>query len=264
MRPLAVVTGASSGIGLSLARELAGRGYDVVAVAEDDRVHRVPDALRDAGVDVVPVQADLATREGVDALHARLVELERPVAVGALNAGISVGGVFSATDLDDDLRLVDLNCRSVVHLAKLLVRDMLRAGSGRLLLTSSIAAAAPGPFNATYSASKAFVRSFAHGIRHELRGTGVTVTALLPGPTDTEIFERGDLEDTRLGQRDDKDDPDDVAAEAVDALVAGRAEVTTGGLSSTAAVAAGGVLPPQASAAAAARETRPRAQEPPD
>ena len=145
MRPLAVVTGASSGIGLSLARELAGREYDVVAVAEDDRIHRAPDALGDAGVDVVPVQVDLATRDGVEALHERLDGLGRPVAVGALNAGISVGGVFSATDLDADLRLVDLNCRSVVHLAKLLVRDMLREGSVRLMLTSSLAPVAPGP-----------------------------------------------------------------------------------------------------------------------
>jgi short-subunit dehydrogenase len=258
MRPLAVVTGASSGIGLALARVLGERGHDVVAVAEDAAVQRVPETLAETGADVIPVRVDLAVGAGVEELHALLTSTTRPVAVAALNAGVSVGGAFHETGLDDDLRLVDLNCRSVVHLSKLLVRDMLQAGAGRLLLTSSIAAAAPDPYNATYAASKAFVRSFAHGIGHELRGTAVSVTALLPGPTDTGIFERGDLEDTRLGRRDDKDDPDDVATEAVDALLAGRAEVVTGGPALKAAVAAGGVLPPQLAAVPSARETRPR------
>jgi short-subunit dehydrogenase len=261
MRPLALVTGASSGIGLSLTKVLGERGYDVVAVAEDAEVHHSPEVQASPGSGVVPVQADLATEAGVGTLHHRLTMMGQPVAVAALNAGVSVGGAFDQTALEDDLRLVDLNCRSVVHLAKLLVRDMVRAASGRLLLTSSIAAAVPGPYNATYAASKAFVRSFGHGIRHELRGTGVSLTVLLPGPTDTEIFVRGELQDTKLGRREDKDDPDQVASAAVDGLLAGEAEVVTGGLANKAAVAAGGALPPQLGAVAAARETRPPSQD---
>ena len=149
MRPLALVTGASSGIGLCLTKVLGGRGYDVVAVAEDAEVHHSPEAQASPGSGVVPVQVDLATEPGVRTLHQRLTMMGRPVEVAALNAGVSVGGAFAETALEDDLRLVDLNCRSVVHLAKLLVRDMLQAGSGRLLITSSIAATAPGPYNAT-------------------------------------------------------------------------------------------------------------------
>jgi short-subunit dehydrogenase len=254
--PLALVTGASSGIGLALARRLADEDHDVVLAAEDDAIDAAAGDLDRPGVRVVPVQVDLATGEGVGRLCARVAELAPRLDVVALNAGIANGGPFVESELESDLRLVDLNCRSTVHLAKRVLPPMVEAGRGRVLITSSIAAAAPGPYNATYAASKSFVHSFAQALRHELRDTGVTVTSLMPGPTDTQIFERGELTGTRLAEST-KDDPDDVAREAYDALMAGRDSVVTGGLGNRVQVVASRLLPDRVAAAAAARQAEP-------
>jgi short-subunit dehydrogenase len=252
--PLALVTGASSGIGLSLTRGLVARGYDVVAAAEDDAIHRVADLGGERTV--VPVQVDLSNPEGVDLLWATARDTGRPVEVVVLNAGVGVGGRFWETDLDDDLRLVDLNVRSTVHLAKLAVRDMVGRGAGRVLVTASIASKAPGPYHATYAASKAFDHSFAEAIRHELADTGVTVTSLMPGPTDTEFFERADMEDTRVGAGP-KDDPDDVAEEGLDALFAGKDHVVAGSLKNRVMAAGSSVSPDKAAAAAMGKMAKP-------
>jgi len=257
-RPLALVTGASSGIGRALATRLAVCGFDLVIAAEDDGLHGVAQTLGGLGCEVRAVQVDLAVAEGVMRLHDEVSAGGRPVSVGALNAGVAVGGDFVRTELADDLRLVDLNCRSTVHLAKLLARDMVAAGEGRLLFTSSIAGAAPSPYQATYGASKAFVHSFAEALRHELRGTGVTVTSLMPGPTDTAIFDRGGLESTAIASGR-KDDPDEVARDAVTALLALRAVVVTGPATNRVQVAAAGVMPAEVAAAfVAADPTRNR------
>lgn len=118
----------------------------------------------------------------------------------AINAGVGAGGDFAReTDLQDDLNVIDLNVRSTVHLAKRVLQDMITRGQGRILFTSSIASSMPGTFNAVYNASKAFVQSFAEAIRNELKDTGVTVTALMPGPTDTEFFHRADMDGTKVG-----------------------------------------------------------------
>jgi short-subunit dehydrogenase len=255
--PLAVVTGASTGIGRAIAQELVERGYDVVVAAEEAEIQRAASELGASGRAVLPVQVDLAHPAGVEALHHKVGEQGRPVAVGVLNAGIGVNGRFDRTPLEDDLRLVDLNVRSTVHLAKLLARDMVAAGAGRLLLTSSVAAVAPGPYHATYAASKAFVHSFAEGIRTELQSTGVTVTSLMPGPTETEFFSRADMEDTRIGQMD-KDDPRDVARDAVDALLAGRSSVVAGSFKNRIQAELATHLPDALAAPIAARLTKPQ------
>jgi short-subunit dehydrogenase len=256
-RPLAVVTGASTGIGRALADELASRGFDLVIAADEDRIATAARELS-PGAGVTAVQVDLSTAGGVEELHRRVRELGRPVAVAALNAGIAANGRFDRSSLADDLRVVDLNVRSVVHLAKLLVRDMLAAGEGRLLVTSSIAAVAPGPYQATYSASKAFVHSFAVAIGHELKGTGVTVTSLMPGPTDTDFFARADMEDdTRLGRSGHKDDPAEVAKDAVDALLEGRSSVVAGSFANRIQAELGTHLPDALAAPLLARMSRP-------
>ena len=228
--PLALVTGASSGIGLALARQFVANGFDVVVAAEDAELDEAAAELLGGGQEVVPVRVDLSTPEGVTELYLAATQGGRPVEAVALNAGIGVGGAFHETDLEDDLRLVDLNVRSTVHLAKLVVRDMVARGSGKVLVTASIAAKAPGPYHATYAASKAFVHSFAEGIRVELQDHGVTVTSLLPGPTETEFFERAEMEDTKVGATDKKDDADEVAKDGFEALMAGKDHVTAGSL----------------------------------
>jgi short-subunit dehydrogenase len=202
---VAVITGATSGIGRELARVFKAEGFEVIGFGEE--------------------HFDLATPEGVEATYA---SIDRPVDVLALNAGISVGGDFINGDLDEHLRLIDLNVRGVVHLAKLVTTDMARRGSGRVLFTSSIVAAIPGPYQATYNASKSFVQSFALALRNELKDSGVTVTTLMPGPTDTNIFARAGQLDTRLGASNHKSDPADVAESAFHAVMAGKERVIAG------------------------------------
>jgi short-subunit dehydrogenase len=229
-RPLALVTGASSGIGLELAREFASHGYDLVVAAEDPAIQQAAGDLSRTGAHVEAVQVDLATDEGVDELYRRVTGTGRPLAAAALNAGIGQGGAFATdTRLEDELRLVDLNVRSTVHLAKHISRDMVRRGEGRILFTSSIAATMPGPFQAVYNASKSFVQSFALALRNELKDTNVTITSLMPGPTDTPFFRRADLLATRLGQAP-KDDPASVAHDGFEALMAGDERVISASL----------------------------------
>ncbi len=256
LAPLAVVTGASSGIGRSLARQFAEHGFDVLLVAEDAAVHPAAAGLQTTGVQAVPHQADLATAEGVESTAEAVRATGRPVAALALNAGVGVGGAFTETDLADHLRLVDLNCRSTVHLAGLLLPGMVARGEGRVLVTASIAAVAPGPFHATYAASKAFVHSFAEGIRHELKDTGVTVTSLMPGPTDTGFFDRADMTDTKVAAAAD-DEPDDVARDGYEALMAGKDHVVAGSARNKVQAAGAGAMPDAAAAAGMARMTRP-------
>jgi uncharacterized protein len=221
-RPLAVVTGASSGIGLQLAKEFALNGFDLVVVAEDLGLIEAASALRTAGGDVEAHQIDLATAEGVEDLWRHLQGRELDAV--ALNAGVGQGGPFAENDLADELEIVDLNVRSTVHLAKYVVRSMVARNQGRILFTSSIASTMPGPYQAVYNASKSFVQSFALALRTELKDTEVTVTSLMPGPTDTEFFERADMEDTKVGSGD-QDDPADVARMGFEALMNGDERV---------------------------------------
>jgi short-subunit dehydrogenase len=244
---LAVITGASSGIGLELARQFAEHGFDLVVAAEDDELAAAADDLQGAGVTVKPLRVDLATDEGVEELARLIRDAGRPVDALALNAGIGAGGPFVETDLGDELKLIDLNVRSVVHLAKHVVGDMSERGQGRVLITSSIASTMPGSFQAVYNASKSFVQSFALALREELKDTGVTVTTLMPGPTDTEFFERADMLDTRVGAGD-KDDPADVARDGFEALMAGDERVVSASFSTKAQARTGHLLPDSAKA----------------
>jgi uncharacterized protein len=230
-RPLAVVTGASSGIGRELAKQFAENGFDLIVAAEDADIHAAAQELEALGARAEAVQVDLARPEGVEALHERIRAAASSVDAVALNAGIGMGGDFATqTDLAQELQIVDLNCRSTVHLAKLVVRDMVAAGSGRLLLTSSIASTMPGSFQAVYNASKSFVQSFALALRDELKDTGVTVTSLMPGPTETEFFERAEMLDTRVGASDSKDDAADVARQGFEAMMEGEERVVSASL----------------------------------
>jgi short-subunit dehydrogenase len=230
-RPLALVTGASSGIGRELAKQFAGNGFDLVVAAEDSDVEVAAEELRARGANVEVVQVDLAHEAGVDELHARVTATGRPLAAAALNAGVGAGGAFATdTDLAGELRLVDLNVRSTVQLAKYVVRDMVARGEGRILFTSSIASTMPGSYQAVYNASKSFVQSFALALRNELADSGVTVTSLMPGPTDTEFFARARMLDTRVGSSS-KDDPADVARDGFEALMSGRERVVSHSLS---------------------------------
>jgi short-subunit dehydrogenase len=256
IRPLAVVTGASSGIGLELARRFAAEGFDLVVAADEPQITLAADALTAAGNAVRPVHADLGTADGVAQLVDAVRAVGRPVDALALNAGLGQGGPFVETPLDGDLAVVGLNVVGTVRLAKALVPAMVQRGAGRVLLTASTAALMPGPWYATYAASKSFVQSFGEALRHELADTGVTVTTLLPGPTDTQFFARAGMTDTPVG-RGPKDDPADVADQAFEGLMAGTDKVEVRSLKARLQTAAAAVLPDRAKAALHGGVTRP-------
>ncbi|MRI57157.1 SDR family NAD(P)-dependent oxidoreductase [Methylobacterium sp. DB1607] len=226
---LAVVTGASSGIGLELAKLFAADRYDLLIAARSAHVDEVACRMREAGTSVEACRADLSTPEGVETLHAAIRAAERPVEAIAINAGVGLGGPFVENRWEDELNLMRINVVETVHLAKLVVPGMVAQGRGRVLFTSSISGTTPVPFEAVYGASKAFVLSFAEAIRNELRDTGVTVTALLPGQTETNFFHRAGMNDTRIGAGP-KSDPADVAKAGYEAMMEGREKVVNGSI----------------------------------
>jgi len=163
----AIVTGASSGIGLSLAKELAARGYDLAICSSGERLQEAAEELRSQGARVTEILADLATHDGVKQFWDQVQSLRRNIDVACINAGVGVGGLFAKTDLDAELNMVYLNCVGTVQLAKYVVQDMLSRNEGRILFTSSIAGEMVAPREAVYAATKAFGLSFAHSLRYE-------------------------------------------------------------------------------------------------
>ena len=200
-RPFAVVTGASSGIGRELAAQFAQHGYDLLISAQEPAIGLAAEELQERfAVTVIPVQADLAEYDGVEQLWGAVVATGRTVDAVVLNAGRGIGGGFvHETSLVDEQNVIDVNVSSTVHLAKRVLPDLVARGQGRVLFTSSIASMMPGTYQAVYNASKSFVQSFAEALRAELKDTGVTVTALMPGPTETNFFHRAQMDDTRVG-----------------------------------------------------------------
>lgn len=227
-RPLAVVTGGSNGIGFELARQFVGNGYDVLLAAED-AVHLREATARlaneNGGASILTHACDLSTEAGVDSLHAALGAGGRAVDVLCVNAGVGLGGAFVETDLKRELAMIDLNVRGAVQLTKLVLKDMVARDTGKLLFTSSIAATMPDPFEAVYGATKVFLRWFGEALREELKDTGIGVTVLMPGVTDTNFFDRAEMLDTKAGTMKNKDDPETVAKAAFDALSAGKDKV---------------------------------------
>jgi short-subunit dehydrogenase len=243
-REFAVVTGASSGIGYELAKQFVQNGYDVLMAAEDEGIEQAAtDLRRDGQNQVIAVRADLATYDGVEELYAAILQSGRPVDAIAINAGRGIGGDFTReTELQDELNVIDVNVTSTVHLAKRVLPDLVSRGAGKVLFTSSIASMMPGTYQAVYNASKSFVQSFAEALRNELKDTGVTVTSLMPGPTDTNFFHRAEMDDTRVGSSK-KDDPAEVAEQGFKALMKGEEKVVAGSVMTKAQAAASKVMP---------------------
>jgi short-subunit dehydrogenase len=254
-RKLAVVTGASSGIGYELARQCAEHGFDLIVCAEDSGIDSAATTLASPG-QVIAVQADLRRREGIEMLANTIAETGRPVDALLLNAGVGVGGAFIDTSLEAELDMIALNCNHTVHLAKLLVPAMVRRGEGRVLITGSVVSTAPSPFQAVYGATKAFVMSFGEALRTELADTGVTVTVLQPGATETQFFERADMLDTEVGQSK-KDDPALVARRGFEAMMDGKDSILGGGFKSRMMGLANEILPETTKAKQVAKTTKP-------
>jgi short-subunit dehydrogenase len=224
LRPLAVVTGASSGIGYELARRFAEDGYDLL-VAADRSLAEARQGLEAVGARVEAVQVDLATQAGVQQLYQAIGD--RPVDALVANAGQGVGGAFLDQDFSDLATVIETNVTGTLRLLHLVGRDMRERGRGRILITGSIAGLIPGAFHAIYNASKAFIDNFAYALRNELKDSGVTVTVLMPGATESDFFERAGLTDTKLGTAQ-KMSPVDVARIGYEAMNRGDGDVVAG------------------------------------
>jgi len=224
-RPLALVTGASSGIGYELARLFAADGYDLVITATNrELLERTAEAVRATGAGAEIVVADLTTFDGVESLYAAITALGRPLAAAALNAGVGLGGYFiGGTDLEAELNMIQLNIVSQVHLTKRILPDMVAQGSGKLLYTASISGTMPTPYESVYGGTKAFLISFAEAVKSEIKDSGVTITLLLPGQVG--------MDTNKLGMGE-KAAPSKVAAEGYEALKAGKDRVVAGMTSS--------------------------------
>jgi uncharacterized protein len=260
-RKLAVVTGASSGIGLELAKQFARNGFDLMIVAEDEEIFEAASEIESLGAKVEPVQIDLADEGGVDEFYERITSYGAPVDAIAINAGVGVGGPFIENSIEDEMNIINLNVISTVRLSKYILRDMAARNEGRVLYTSSIAADMPGPFEAIYAASKAFVQSFAEAVRNELKDTGVTITSLQPGPTETNFFERAGMEDTKVGSSK-KDDAADVAKEGFEALMKGKDHVVAGSMKNAVQSTMSKVLPETAGAEMHRKQAEPGSANP--
>lgn len=237
-RPLAVVTGASSGIGLELARCCAREGFDLL-IAADQPLQAAAGQLRAEGAQVEAVQADLATADGVAQLCAAIGG--RPVEALLANAGHGLGHAFLDQDFTAVRHVIDTNITGTLDLLQQVARGMRQRGQGRILITGSIAGFMPGSFQAVYNGTKAFIDSFSFALRNELKDSGVTVSCLMPGPTDTQFFERADMLDTKVGTQK-KDDPADVARAGFDAMMKGEGDVVSG-LKNKVQVAMANVMP---------------------
>ncbi|AWJ87016.1 oxidoreductase (plasmid) [Azospirillum sp. TSH58] len=224
-RSLAVVTGASTGIGLELAKQCARNGFDLLIAADDPAIEEAAKELRSLGALVETVQADLATLDGVDALFAAVKG--RPVDALLANAGHGLGHGFLDQDFQEARHVIDTNITGTLYLIQTIGRGMRDRKQGRILITGSIAGFMPGTYQAVYNGTKAFIDSFSFALRHEIKDSGVTVTCLMPGATDTAFFERAGMEDTKIGQGK-KDDPAMVAKVGFDAMMRGDGDVVAG------------------------------------
>jgi uncharacterized protein len=224
-KKLAVVTGTSTGIGYELAKVCAKNGFDLIVAADEDEIENAAKTLRMSGGNVEAVKADLATTDGVDKLYKKING--RQVDALLANAGRGLGRAFIDQDFGDIRRVIDTNVTGTVYLVQKVGRDMRDRGAGRILITGSIAGFMPGTYQAVYNGTKAFLDSFSFAIRAELKDTGVTVTCLMPGATETDFFERADMLDTKVGQQK-KMDPAEVAKQGYDAMMSGDGDVVTG------------------------------------
>ncbi|HEY6458121.1 MAG TPA: SDR family NAD(P)-dependent oxidoreductase [Steroidobacteraceae bacterium] len=224
-RPLAVVTGASTGIGFELASIAAEHGFDLLIVADEETIESAAERLSGTASRVTAVTADLTTSDAVD----KLLQAAggRPIDVLFANAGRGLGRDFIDQDVNAWRRIVDTNITGTLYLIQKVARGMRERGRGRILITGSIAGLMPGTYQAVYNGTKAFLDSFAEALHYELKDNGVVVTCLLPGATETEFFKRADMLDTKVGT-EKKQDAREVAQTGYDALMSGEEKVVAG------------------------------------
>jgi uncharacterized protein len=222
---LAIVTGASTGIGFEIAHIAAKEGYDLLVVADEPLIDAAAADLKQYGTQVTSIEADLATFEGNDQLLA--AANGRPVDILIANAGRGLGRAFVDQDVADWQRVITTNVLGTTYLLQKVAQQMVARNEGKILITGSIAGLMPGSYQAVYNGTKAYLDSFSYALREELRETAITVTVLMPGPTETEFFDRADMMDTKVGVQE-KEDPAKTAQNGWDALMSGAGHVVSG------------------------------------
>jgi short-subunit dehydrogenase len=225
-RPLAIVTGASSGIGYELARQCAINGFDLLVAAGESAINQAAESFRELGAAVEAVEADMATLEGVDKLYA--AAQGRPVDALLANGGRGLGRGFLDQDFNEVRHVIDTNITGTIYLLQKVGQEMRARGSGRILITGSIEGFIPGTFTAVYNGTKAFIDSFSFALRAELEDTGITVTCLMPGAPEIEFSEPADMLDARAGQSAEKDAAVDMAKIGFEAMMRGDGDIVTG------------------------------------
>ena len=224
---LAVVTGASTGIGLELARLCARDGFDLIIAADEPLVDSAAKELRASGVSCTAVQTDLSDKKGVDELLQQVAATGRTVDALLANAGRGLGRAFLDQDIDEALKVAHTNIDGTIYLVYKIGQTMRSRGAGRILITGSIAGLMPGTFQAVYNGTKAFLDSFSVALANELKDSGITVTCLMPGATETDFFERADMLDTKVGSGE-KANAADVAKTGYEAMMKGELKVVAG------------------------------------
>jgi short-subunit dehydrogenase len=243
MKNYVLITGGTAGIGYELAKLFANDGYNLILVArEEEGLRAAASDLSVYGVQVKTISKDLFDKDNASAIYEELLAENIIVDILVNDAGQGVYGKFNETELQRELDIIQLNVSSLVILTKLFLKDMLKRGSGKILNLSSIAGKVPGPYQAVYHGTKAFVHSFTEAVRSEVKDTGVTLTSLLPGATDTGFFDKADMENSKMVQEGKLDDPATVAKDGFEALMAGK-DMVISGFRNKAQVALGSILP---------------------
>lgn len=256
-RQLALVTGGSSGIGFELAKQFAQNGFDVAISGSSAKVFDAAKELEKLNAKAFPHQADASTYDGVESFWTFVQKLGRPVEAAALNVGIGLGGAFKDTNLEAEMRMIAINVTGTVHMAKRVVQHMVPNGRGKILILSSISATQPTPYETVYGPTKHFSFAFAESLREELREDNITVTALLPGATDSQFHSNAGMGNTSLGGQK-KNDKTLVARQGFDAMMANMDHVVGGDYDTQQQARDNITTPEPVKAARQARLTRPQ------
>lgn len=240
----ALVTGASEGIGLELTRLLAADGYNLVIVSRrQNELDLLADQFKqEYGIEVIPIAKDLFLKESPFELYEETKNRGINIDILINNAGQGQYGEFIETDIYRELDIIQLNICSYVVLTKFYLKDMVARNEGRILNVSSIGGEMPGPLQAVYHATKAFVTSFSEAVRNEVKDTKVTITLLEPGVTDTDFFRKADQQEAKMVKEGSRAEPAEVAKDGYEAMMSGRDKIISG-LKNKAMVGASQIMP---------------------
>ena len=253
----ALITGGTSGIGYELAKVFATKGHNLILVARDEADLTITrNELLELGVDVQIISKDLFDKQAPFELYEEICSKGYDVNILVNNAGQGQYGEFAETNIYRELSIIQLNISSLVVLTKLFLQDMIKKGDGKIMNLSAVSSKTPGPLNSVYHGTKAFVQSFTQAIAAEVEGKGINVMVLLPGATDTDFFNKADMQQSKVA-KGGLEDAKKVAQDGYDALMKGKHMKVSGGFKNKVKVALSNVLSDKAAAKKTQKEQSP-------